>query len=210
LGLCFDGFPFWGKSEGGLGCVLNSRPSGGVGGALYLRCMDQYFSIGQIVATFGLNGEVVLKHNLGKKTALKGLEVLFIEEAKDKFLPYFITASKIKNEAEVYLTIDGISNKEDAKKITAKKVWLLEDDFKKHTGKAAAISLIGYMMIDGKKELGNVLEVIEQPLQILCRLEMEGKEVLIPLHEETIRSINHKKKQVLVELPEGLLEVYLG
>jgi 16S rRNA processing protein RimM len=172
--------------------------------------MDQYFSIGQIVATFGLNGEVVLKHNLGKKTSLKGLEVLFIEEAKDKFLPYFITASKIKNEAEVYLTIDGISNKEDAKKITAKKVWLLEDDFKKHTGKAAAISLIGYMMIDGKKELGNVLEVIEQPLQILCRLEMEGKEVLIPLHEETIRSINHKKKQVLVELPEGLLEVYLG
>jgi 16S rRNA processing protein RimM len=185
----------------------------------YLCVMDQYFSIGQIVATFGLNGEVVLKHNLGKKTSLKGLEVLFIEEAKDKFLPYFIIAAKIKNEAEVFLTIDGITNKEDAKKITAKKVWLLEDDFKKHTGKAAAISLIGYMMIDarlndgvgqGKKELGNILEVIEQPLQILCRLEIEGKEVLIPLHEETIRSINHKKKQVVVELPEGLLEIYLG
>ncbi len=171
--------------------------------------MEQYFSIGQIVATFGLNGEVVLKHNLGKKTSLKGLEVLFIEEAKDKFIPYFITAAKIKNEAEVYISVDGITNKEAAKKITAKKVWLRQDDFHKQAGKTAPISLIGYMMIDGKNELGNVLEVIEQPLQILCRLDIEGKEVLIPLHEETIRSIDHKKKRVVVELPEGLLEVYL-
>ncbi len=171
--------------------------------------MEQYFSIGQIVATFGLNGEVVLKHNLGKKTSLKGLEVLFIEEVKDKFIPYFITNAKIKNEAEVYISVDGITNKEAAKKITAKKVWLREDDFHKQAGKTAPISLIGYLMIDGKNELGNVLEVIEQPLQILCRLDIEGKEVLIPLHEETIRSIDHKKKRVVVELPEGLLEVYL-
>lgn len=171
--------------------------------------MDQYFSIGQIVATFGLNGEVVLKHNLGKKTSLKGLEVLFIEEAKDKFIPYFITAAKIKNEVEVYLTVDGITNKEEAKKITAKKVWLRQNDFHKQAGKTAPISLIGYMMVDGKNELGNIEEVIEQPLQILCRLDIDGKEVLIPLHEETIRSIDHKKKRVVVELPEGLLEVYL-
>lgn len=172
--------------------------------------MQQYFSIGQIVGTFGLNGEVVLKHNLGKRTSLKGLEVLFVEEAKDKFLPYFITGTKIKNEAEVYIAVEGIATKEAAKKITAKKVWLREEDFKKHAGKAAPISLIGYMMIDGTKELGNIIEVIEQPLQILCKLEIEGKEVLIPLHEETIRSVNHKKKQVVVELPDGLLEVYLG
>lgn len=171
---------------------------------------------------------MVLKHNLGKKTSLKGLEVLFVEEAKDKFLPYFITATKIKNEEEVYIAIDGITTKEQAKKLSPKKVWLREDDFKKQAGKTAPISLIGYLMIDarlparsdhsggndevgqGKKELGTILEVIEQPLQILCRLEIEGKEVLIPLHEETIRTINHKKKQVVVELPEGLLEVYLG
>ena len=29
-------------------------------------------------------------------------------------------------------------------------------------------------------------------------------------HLSLIRSINHKKKQVVVELPDGLLEVYLG
>lgn len=172
--------------------------------------MEQYFSIGQIAATFGLNGEVVLKHNLGTKTSLKGLEVLFIEESKDKLLPYFITGSRIKNEEEVYLVIDGIASKEAARTITHKKVWLRESDFKRFVGKSAPISLIGYTLYDHKKELGIILEVIEQPLQILCRLEIQGKEVLIPLHEETIRQINHPKKQVIAHLPEGLLEVYLG
>ena len=61
--------------------------------------MEQYFSIGQIVGTFGLTGQVILRHNLEKKTALKGLEVLFIEESKDKFLPLFITAAKAKSES---------------------------------------------------------------------------------------------------------------
>ncbi|MBX9782351.1 MAG: ribosome maturation factor RimM [Chitinophagaceae bacterium] len=172
--------------------------------------MDQYFSIGAIVGTFGLNGEVVLKHNLGKKTSLKGLEVLFIEEAKDKFIPYFIISSKIKNEAEVYLGIEGFATKESAKRITSKKVWLKESDFNKYAAKAAPISLIGFTLFNGKEELGVIDEVIEQPLQILCKLQIQGKEVLIPLHEETIRNIHQKKKQVIVELPDGLLEVYLG
>ena len=176
----------------------------------YLCLMEQYFSIGQIVGTFGLNGEVVLKHNLGKKTSLKGLEVLFIEEAKEKFIPYFLTSSKIKNETEVYLGIEGFATKEAAKKLNAKKVWLRAADFQKFAAKSAPVSLIGFTMFNGNEELGVIDEVIEQPLQILCRLEIKGKEVLIPLHQETIRSIHQKKKEVVVELPDGLLEVYLG
>ena len=31
------------------------------------------------------------------------------------------------------------------------------------------------------------------------------KEVLIPLHEESLKKLDHKKKQVIVELPELLL-----
>ena len=41
--------------------------------------MDQYFKIGKLAATFGTNGEIVLEHNLGKKTSLEGLETIFIE-----------------------------------------------------------------------------------------------------------------------------------
>ena len=52
--------------------------------------MSEYFKIGKLAASFGLKGELVLEHSLGKKTALKGLEVIFLEDKKDSFIPYFI------------------------------------------------------------------------------------------------------------------------
>jgi 16S rRNA processing protein RimM len=69
---------------------------------------------------------------------------------------------------------------------------------------------LGYTVVEAGKELGKILEIIEQPHQLLCRLEIEGKEVLIPLHEDTILKVDKKKQQVIVELPEGLLEIYLS
>jgi 16S rRNA processing protein RimM len=63
-------------------------------------------------------------------------------------------------------------------------------------------------VIEEENVLGKILEVIEQPHQILCRIEYKNKETLIPLHQETILKIDHKKNQVIVALPPGLLEIY--
>jgi hypothetical protein len=57
---------------------------------------------------------------------------------------------------------------------------------------------------------GPVLEVIEQPHQVLCRLEIETKEVLIPINEQTLNKVDHKSRSLLLTLPDGLLEVYLS
>jgi 16S rRNA processing protein RimM len=58
--------------------------------------------------------------------------------------------------------------------------------------------------------LSPIEEVINQPHQILLRITLKGKEVLIPLHEESLDKIDHVKKQVHVILPDGLLEIYTG
>ncbi len=171
--------------------------------------MTEYFKIGKLVSAFGLKGEVILKHNLGKKTSLKGLQAIFVEERKESFLPWFVTYSKIKNEDEIYLQLEGISNREQATVLVQKFVWLPEADFKKFSAKTSPINLLGYQIIEDGKALSNILEVIEQPHQILCRIEIEGKEVLIPMHAETIEKIDHKKREVTVVLPPGLLEIYL-
>lgn len=172
--------------------------------------MTEYFKIGKLVSTFGLKGELILKHNLGKKTSLKGLQAIFIEERKESFIPWFIESVRMKNEDEVHLTLQEVNSKEAATGLVQKEVWLPESDFQKFSSKTAPINLLGFRVFDNEKELGIILEVIEQPHQLLCRLEIEGKEVLIPLHEETLLKIDRKKRQVIVELPEGLLEIYLS
>src|SRR5712675_2124979 len=94
--------------------------------------IKNYRNIGKIVSVFGLKGELIIHHHLGKKTSLKGLEVIFIEEKKDEMLPYFIESIRIKNEEEVYAKFEGIDTKETAHKLLQKEAWLPEADFKKY------------------------------------------------------------------------------
>jgi 16S rRNA processing protein RimM len=170
--------------------------------------MNEYFKIGKLMATFGVKGQLVLQHSLGKKTSLKGLEALFIENRKDSFLPYFITDTKIKNDKEIFISFEGIESKEAAHFLIKKEVWLNENDFKKFAATAAPISFLGFTVIDKKEELGEVIEVMEQPHQVLCRIIINGKEVLIPVHENTFEKIDKKNRRLYVDLPDGLLEIY--
>lgn len=168
----------------------------------------EYFKIGKIAASFGLKGEVVLQHSLGKKTSLKGLETIFIEEGKDNFMPYFITSTSIKNDKEVFIKIEGIDTKETARKLTPKEAWITEEDFKKFAAKSSPISLLGFHLINDEEDLGAILEVIEQPHQILCSILLDGKEALIPIHEESLDKVDKKNRKVFVTLPDGLLDIY--
>jgi 16S rRNA processing protein RimM len=169
----------------------------------------QLRNIGKLVSVFGLKGELLLQHQLGKKTSLKGLQMIFLETKKEEWLPHFLEWTRIKDEAEVYVKLEGIDTKEKARPLVHKEVWLSEEDFSKYAAKSAPISLVGYHVIDHDKDLGEILEVIVQAHQVLCRLEIDNKEVLVPIHDEFLRKIDRKTRTVYLGLPEGLLDVYL-
>ena len=171
--------------------------------------MENYQNIGKFVSTFGIKGELVLEHHLGDDAVFENIKALFIEEGSGKFIPYFLTSSKFRKEGEVLIMLEGISTPEKAKLFVKKKVWLTEQDVKQTAAATSPIGWLGYEVFDGKKSLGKVLEVIEQPAQILLRLEISEKEVLIPLNESTLQKIDIKKQQIRVNLPDGLLDIYL-
>ena len=65
---------------------------------------DSYRNIGRLVAVHGLQGELVLQHRLGRKTSLKGLKMLFLEERKDEMLPWFIEGTRVKGVTKTVLS----------------------------------------------------------------------------------------------------------
>lgn len=172
--------------------------------------MSDYTNIGKIVASSGLTGEVILKHALGKKTSLKPVETIFIEQHKGALIPYFIESSKAKSSEELVIKLEGVAHKEAARLLIKKNIWLLQEDFRKLVDPSSPLSLLGFTLINEGENLGPIEEVIEQPQQILLRLIINNREVLIPLHEKTLQKIDHRSKKVFVVLPEGLLDIYLG
>jgi len=171
--------------------------------------MKHYRSIGKLVASFGLKGEIVLQHSLGKKSSLKGLEVMFVEQKKDELLPYFIESTRIKSDTEIFIKLEGVDTKEKTFPLLQKQAWLPEEEFAKFAGKSAPIALVGYHVVHDGTDLGEILEIIEMPHQLLGRIVVNGKDALIPMHEETLLKVDKKKKEVHVQLPEGLLDIYM-
>src|SRR5678810_1030163 len=135
----------------------------------------QYIKAGKLVAVHGLKGEFILKHELGKKSSLKDVKAVFIEDKKDSFFPWFVESTRIKNDNEVYIKLEGVDTREAAAKLSQKETWLSEEDFKRLSAKSAPANLLGYMIINNKEKLSEILEVIEQPHQLLCRLELNKK-----------------------------------
>ena len=100
------------------------------------------------MAVHGLHGELLLKHELGKKTSLKGLPAIFMEEKKNSFIPWFIESTKIKSDEEIYIKLEGLHSREAAIKLSQKEIWVTEPDFKKFAAKTAPASLLGYTIVN--------------------------------------------------------------
>jgi 16S rRNA processing protein RimM len=67
----------------------------------------------------------------------------------------------------------------------------------------------GYkIFVSGNILLGSVKEIITNPGQSLLNVtSLENKEILIPFHEDFIVSIDDDKRIILMDLPDGLIEL---
>lgn len=170
--------------------------------------MNEYIHIGKIVAAHGIGGQVILEHALGKPINFKGIEALFVEKNTDSFIPYFITTAIAKTDTITHVQIEGVQNREATQILISKKVWLPQEQFQQLVDKTSPLALLGYMVQDAGKDIGVIQEVIEQPHQLMVTILYKGQEAYIPLHEESLKGVNHAKKLVQVELPDGLLDLY--
>ena len=170
--------------------------------------MNNYVHIGKMVAPHGVAGQIILEHALGKPISFKGITTLFIETNAASFIPYFIVTASAKTETLTHLQIEGIATREATAILIGKKVWLLQSDFQKLVNKNSPLALMGYTVQENGKSIGIIQEVIEQPHQLLVTILYQGQEAYIPLHEESLKEVDHVKKTVSVALPDGLLDLY--
>jgi 16S rRNA processing protein RimM len=70
--------------------------------------------------------------------------------------------------------------------------------------------LEGYSVtVEGYGILGNIVEIMDYPGQLIARVIVDEKEVLFPLNEDFIMKLDVVAKSITLRLPEGLLDIYL-
>lgn len=169
------------------------------------------YYLGKITRTNGNKGGVSIFLDVDNPQEYSGLEAIFVE-IKKQLIPFFIEEIKIhtsKNTAVVYF--EDVSDVESAASLTNSALYLPMASLPVLEGnKFYFHEVVDYLLIDEKfGEIGKIKEVLEYPNQALFQTFYKGKEVLVPINDLFIQKVDRDKKEILLKLPEGLLEIYI-
>jgi 16S rRNA processing protein RimM len=171
--------------------------------------IDECYELGYVVKTHGLDGTVTVKLDVDFPEAYGDLESVFVEINK-QLIPYFVDFIQIAK-GKANIKFEDVDTIEQAEALKGCKLFLPldvlpdleEDQFYYH-------EITGYQVLDvNLGALGVIQHVYEMPGQDLMAMDFKGKEVLIPVSDDIIRKVDRQEKMLHVELPEGLLDIYM-
>jgi 16S rRNA processing protein RimM len=171
---------------------------------------DQCYHLGKITKPHGLKGEVQIWLDVDLPEDYDDLEGLFLEH-KGEMVPYIVEQIQIRGKKSI-LKLEDFKKIEDTEKIVGADVYLPLKKLPKLKGNQFYYhDVIGYDVCN--EEVTNVIGVLkaiyESTGQDLFAIEKDEKEILIPIVDDFILAINHKEKNIVLNVPDGLIELYL-
>ena len=164
--------------------------------------------------------EVYKIGKLGKAHGIKGeISFLFDDDVFDRMdadylvldidgilVPFFIEEYRFKTDSNALMKFEGIDSQEQARDLTGCDVFFPRDMANEEEGDISWASLVGFDLVDAETEktIGKIFSIDDATINILFELE-DGK--LIPASEELITDVDTKKQQIIINLPEGILEL---
>lgn len=171
---------------------------------------DKCFYVGRIVKTHGIKGEVTLRIDNEDFDEIEELDY-FLLDVNDAMIPFFVENIGFHSN-KAFVLFQDMKTLEAASQLVGRAAYLpLEllpersgNDFYSH-------EVVGFLVVDEVNgELGRVEEIIEYPTQSLIQVMKDGKEILIPIHDDIIKDVDREGCKIFIKAPIGLIDMYLG
>ncbi|HMQ46900.1 MAG TPA: ribosome maturation factor RimM [Saprospiraceae bacterium] len=169
-----------------------------------------YIEIGKTGKAHGLDGELKLHVNPAFVNELIAADALFIQQNGGP-VPYFIE-ELVELDQQLLVKLEEVDSKEAAVALSGKVVFLPKAQVQLTAKEAVEASdffkVIGFLLVDQDHgSVGTIDDIVEYPQQIMAIVQREDRELLIPLNPHFVQRIDVAQQRVLVNLPEGLLDL---
>jgi 16S rRNA processing protein RimM len=173
---------------------------------------ETLLAIGRTRKTHGVKGEVKCAIEDRFWDAFESLRAVFLP-IRDVPTPFFV--EQIRGSfPEVIVKLEGMDTPEAARILCHKEIFARAKDLPKDLPETETDSGPSYAFLAGyhasdlhSGALGSIREVQQWPQQEMAVIDIDGREVLVPLHQGFINALDKTQKQVTFDLPEGLLEL---
>lgn len=165
-----------------------------------------YFKVGQIVNTHGINGVVKVYPYTDDIEKLCQTKEIFLDESLTK--KYIVKNASIQKNM-LLMTLDGIDDIEHAEKLKNSYVFIKRDENEKLEKDTYYIAdLIGLDVIDIETSeiIGNVTDIFSTGANDVYEVSLkDGKKIYLPAISDVVKSIDIQDKKIIVKIMEGLI-----
>lgn len=168
------------------------------------------FYLGKIGRKHSFKGEVVVKLDTDEPELYKNLESVFVE-LSDNLVPFFIEKSLLQKGDQLRIKFEDINSEEEADAILGASLYLPMEFLPKLTGnKFYFHEIINFEMEDVNVGfLGIITNVNDTSAQPLFEVDAKGTKIFIPMIDKFIKKVDRENKKIIVETPDGLIDLYL-
>ena len=172
--------------------------------------IEDCYQLGNITKPHGLQGEVQAYLDADVPEEYSELESVFVE-INQKLVPFFVESMSLRGNKAI-VAFEDITSLEQAETLRGAALYLPldvlpelgDDQFYYH-------EIIGYTVQDATLgALGKVAGVYANGMQDIIRMDYKEQEILIPISDGIIGTVDREDQLLHVHLPEGLLDIYLS
>ena len=171
---------------------------------------EDCFYLGKVVKKYSFKGELLVKLDTDDPSIYTRMESVFIDKNKS-LIPFFIERSSLHKSTLLRVKFEDIDSEEDADKLLKSELYLPLEFLPQLTGnKFYYHEIVGFEAEDLSFGLvGIVKGVNDTTNQAILEIDRNGSEILIPLIDDFIKSVDREQKKIILKVPEGLIDIYL-
>lgn len=168
---------------------------------------EEVYKIGVLTKPHGVKGEIAFSFT---DDVFDRVDCDYLICMMDGILvPFFIEEYRFKSDNVALVKFEGFDTAEQVRRFTNVEVYfplhLAKDE---SDGEYSWNYFVGFSVEDVNHGfLGTIEHIDDSTMNVLFVIKHDDDEILVPAHEEFIVELDHDKRSMLLDLPEGLLNL---
>ena len=163
--------------------------------------------VGQLIKPHGIHGEMTFEFSSDVFDREK--ISFFLLEIDGIMVPFRVENYRIRSSSSALLQLKGIDSEEKARRLSGSTVYVSDQYLSQMENDEMEVQYFhGFTLVDVQTGwVGTISEVDETTENVLFVVVKEEVEYLIPASPAYIVNVDHDKRIITMELPDGLLEL---
>lgn len=168
------------------------------------------FYLGKIAKKFSFKGEVLLYLDTDQPELYENMESVFVDLGKN-LVPFFIETAQLHKGDFLRVKFEDVDSEAEADEILGSEVYLPLSALPPLEGNQFYYhEIIGFAVEDQRLgPIGEIVGVNDTTAQPLFEIEWNTRQILVPMIDDFIIEVNRAQKKIVLNTPEGLVDLYL-